>query len=521
MSPQLRQKRTIAIVATTLASVVARLSALVSQVIVGWYLTEEQVGTFAVAIGIMGVTALFRNGGIAFYFPTLKPDAFEAYAGRLFWWGMLFSAIGCAGTFGAALGLPWATTWFDSAGLPGLGPVLILLGVRNLVAPIAMLGRMRMSVLLQFTQLARLDVANAILRLGLTLLCAQAGMGAMALAIAFCSQLVIEATYCTIKGKVTWSNFHWNAGMSMGQMLRLMKWPIAISVLVSLSTQLNFLVLGIAIPASTLGLFYFAFQLANQPTMLLTSALQNVLAPFLARDRGNQVAEQLGMERVFAGALLFVPITTVATASFFPTLELLVWGGKWSAINGGLYFLCIGATYATIAGILTGPLLGLQRFKAVAGFEVGKMAGTIGGAVLGALVVWLDSTNDTPRYEPITVICITTGAAMTIASLAQLVWIMRQYRVSPRDMVQHLTFGPALALLTALAAQSIGHSIRESMALSEGRLGAGLEFIAVATIYCTLIILGVRFTAEETLRATVDVLPAPARRFLQRVFVLD
>ena len=253
----------------------------------------------------------------------------------------------------------------------------------------------------------------------------------------------------------------------------------------------------------------------------LTSALQNVLAPFLARDRGNRIAEQVGMERVFAAAMLFVPVTTVATASFFPTLELMVWGGKWSAINGGLYFLCIGATYATIAGILTGPLLGLQRFKAVAGFEVGKMAGTIGGAVLGALLVWLDSTNSTPRYEPITVICVTTGAAMTIASLAQLVWIMRQYKVSPRDMVQHLTFGPALALLTALAAQSIGHSIQESMALSEGRLGAGLEFIAVATIYCTLIILGVRFTAEETLRTTLDVLPAPARRFLHRVLVLD
>ena len=110
---------------------------------------------------------------------------------------------------------------------------------------------------------------------------------------------------------------------------------------------------------------------------------------------------------------------------------------------------------------------------------------------------------------------------MTIASIAQLVWIMRQYQVSPRDMVQHLTFGPALALLTALAAQSIGHSIQESMALSEGRLGAGLEFISVATIYCTLIILGVRFTAEETLRATLEILPAPARRFLHRVFVLD
>jgi hypothetical protein len=110
---------------------------------------------------------------------------------------------------------------------------------------------------------------------------------------------------------------------------------------------------------------------------------------------------------------------------------------------------------------------------------------------------------------------------MTIAALAQLVWIMRQFKVEARDMVQHLTFGPALALLTALAAQSIGHSIRESMTLPAGRIGSGVEFITVATVYCTLIILGVRFTAEETLRTTVDVLPAPARRFLHRVFVLD
>ena len=110
---------------------------------------------------------------------------------------------------------------------------------------------------------------------------------------------------------------------------------------------------------------------------------------------------------------------------------------------------------------------------------------------------------------------------MTLASLAQLVWTMRQFKVAPRDMVQHLTFGPALAILTALAAQSIGHSIQESMTLPKGRLGAGVEFIMVAAVYCTLITLAVRFTAEETLRTTVDVLPAPARRFLHRVLVLD
>ena len=520
MSRQFRQKRTIAIVATTLASVVARLSALLSQVIVGWYLTEEQVGTFAVAIGIMGVTALFRAGGTALVMPSIRPADYDNAAGRMFWWGttfLVFSAVATAGTIGL---LPALETNFAAAALPGLPAVLWLMAGRQVLFAMTTVSRMRMSVDLRFSELAKLDVVSAILRIALTWWMASTGMGAIALAVPQAVTPVLEFVYFAFCGACKRSDYRWQ-GMRLPDMARFMKWPLIAAVINTIQGQLNFLVLGIAIPASTLGLFYFAFQLANQPTMLLTSALQNVLAPFLARDRGNQAAEKLGMERVFAGAMLFVPITTVATASFFPTLELLVWGGKWSAINGGLYFLCIGATYATIAGILTGPLLGLQRFKAVAGFEVGKMAGTIGGAVLGALLVWLDSTSGTPRYEPITVICVATGAVMTIAALAQLVWIMRQYKVAPRDMVQHLTFGPALAVLTALAAQSIGHSIRESMTLPAGRIGSGVEFITVATVYCALITMGVRFTAEETLRTTVDVLPAPARRFLHRVFVLD
>ena len=77
----------------TLASVFARLSSLASQVVVGIYLTEEQVGTYAIAIGVMGVTALMRGGGAALYLPTIKPEDFEARASRQFWWRQLGSSV--------------------------------------------------------------------------------------------------------------------------------------------------------------------------------------------------------------------------------------------------------------------------------------------------------------------------------------------------------------------------------------------------------------------------------------------
>ena len=519
MSPRAHKKYTIAIVATTLASVLSRLSALVAQVIVGWYLTESQVGTYAVAIGIMGITAPFRAGGTALVLPSIRPPDFDAAAGRMFWWGAAFLFLSAVATIVAIGLLPSLGDRFNAASLTGLPTVLWLLAGRQILVAMTNVSRMRMSFDLRFKELARLDVTSAMMRIALTWWMAASGMGALALALPQAATPIIEFFYFAFCGACKRSDFRWQ-GMSLSDMAHFMKWPAVTAVITTIQTQCNFLVLGIALPASTVGLFYFAYQLANQPTMLLTSALQNVLAPFIARDRGNPVAERNGMERVFAGAMLFVPITTIATASVFPTLELLIWGGKWSATSNGLYFLCIGATYATIAGLLTGPLLGLQRFKAVAGFETAKMVGTIGGATIGALLVWLDSSVGVDGYAPITVICAATGVTMTITSLAQLVWIMRQFQVSRSDIIQHLTFGPGLALLTALAAQSIGHSIHTSLALTPGRFGAAVEFVSVATVYTVLIAMAVRFTAEETLRTTIDVLPGPARRLLNQAFQL-
>jgi hypothetical protein len=223
------------------------------------------------------------------------------------------------------------------------------------------------------------------------------------------------------------------------------------------------------------------------------------------------------MERIFAAGMLFVPITTVATASFFPSLERLLWGGRWAAANSGIMFLCVGATYATIATILTGPLLGLRQFKAVAAFEAGKIVGTVGGAALGALLLWRREALLPDWVSEETIVCATTGSMMTVASLGQLVWIMRKYGTEWNTLVRMLTFGPLLATLTAVAAQSIGHSLVTTLALPGGRLGAAIELGTVCSVYGVLIIMAVRFTAEGTLRDTVSVLPAKIRDRLNGV----
>jgi len=391
---------------------------------------------------------------------------------------------------------------------------------RQLIGGPLTVGRMRMSVEMRFAELAKLDTVLALLRLALTWVAAASGMGALALALPHLVMGFVELLYYFVSNACKLSDMRWD-GSGFRDLAAKMRWPLIAAIANSINGQVNFLVLGVLIQASTLGVFYFAFQLASQPTVFLAAALQNVLAPFLARDRGNLTLERLGMERIFAASMLFVPITTVATASFFPSLERLLWGGRWAAANSGIMFLCVGATYATIATILTGPLLGLRQFKAVAAFEAGKIFGTVGGAALGAVLVWRRNTLLPEWISDESVVCASTGLTMTLASLGQLVWIMRKYGTGWNTLLSMLTFGPLLAMLTAVAAQSIGHSLVTTLELPSSRLGAAVELGAVCAVYGMLIVLAIRFTAEGTLRDTVSVLPAGIRSRLNRVLALD
>jgi O-antigen/teichoic acid export membrane protein len=509
--------KTIAIVATTLASIFARFASLASQAIVGWYLSEEQVGTYAFALGVMGITSVFRAGGVGLYLPSVRSDKLDESVPQFLAWSVMFMWGSGAATIAIALAAPSLSTHFGNFGLSGLQATLLLLGARQFVAPFAIVARVRVSARKEFTELARADTFIALMRVAMTWIVAREGGGVLALAIPYVAQTVIEVVAITSLGGLRRSDLRIR-GVSLSKVGAILAWPLVAGVMLSVRSDVIFLILGFTIPAAGLGLFYFAFQLSNQPTMLLATALQTVLAPYQAEDRGNRAAERVGMERVFSGAMLFVPVTTIATASLFPSLEALIWGGRWAGATDCLLYLCIGATYSTVSALMTGPLIGLRRFRALTIFEATKIVGTVGGGIAGALIARFGGNGDFGGASDATVVGASVGIAMGAIAVAQLAWIMRRVGSSVGEIGRGLVFGPVLAMLTALASQSIGHSIRESFDVPAGRTGAAIELTSVAVVYVGLITLAIRFTAEPTLREAISALPAPAARVLNRFF---
>jgi hypothetical protein len=149
--------RAISIIAMTLAGLAARLSALISNIVVGYFLAPREIGTYAVAVGILGFTGIFRAGGTAHYLPTITPADYDRKSGRMFWWGASFLSFGAALTWITAAAIPDLAARGMSMP-PRLAEALWLLGLRQLITAFSQMGRMRLAVNLQFPLLARLDV---------------------------------------------------------------------------------------------------------------------------------------------------------------------------------------------------------------------------------------------------------------------------------------------------------------------------------------------------------------------------
>lgn len=509
----------LAVAVTLVANIIARASALASQIIVGLYLTDSQVGAFAMALGINGFCCLLRSGGTSYYLPTLRAEEYDRRAGRYFAWGSAFAAFGAILTLAAA-GIVPAMGWLQSAAeAPGLAPSLVLLGLRHALAPLGMLARSRMAVNLRFGELAKLDTASALLRVLITWICAREGLGALALVLPLCLATALETGYCALAAGLTRESFRWRGG-SVRQMFARMGWPMLIASLTSMSLQCHYLIIGAMMPVATLGVFYFALQLTLQPVLVVGLAFQSVFAPLLARKRGNRDAETELISRVFMGSMLFVPITTLSIGGLFPIVERLVWNGKWADASIAVAWLSFGATFATATSVLVGPLLGARRFRSLAGIELGRAAGVFGGAAIGSVTASVMPEQSHPMLQPAAIVGAATAIGMTATSILQLVRVMRHFGLAPASIAYHLVYGPAVTGLAVVGAVSVARSASDSFSLPPGATGTAIELAIATLVFAGITLLTFRTVAEDTVRSVAEILPAPYRSLYGKVMLL-
>ncbi|MBL9140363.1 MAG: oligosaccharide flippase family protein [Phycisphaerae bacterium] len=505
----------------------ARASSFLGQVVLGWYLSPAQFGIYGTAIGVLGVTGGARAGGVATFLPTMKPEEFRTEAGRLFGWG-LFCVTG--GAVLTALAAEPAAVWFNQ---PPLALALYVLAVRHILAVIALMPRMRMTVDHRFKELAILDTVGSLVKLALTCVLAvwlwDTEYAILAIAVPFAVSTLVEIAYCLPASGITLAEFTpkprllWSTAKSV-------RWALAVAVLFSLNSQANFVLIAKMVPAAAVGWIYFAYQLAVQPMMLFNGALTNVFAPMMARQRGNPAQERETIHRVFAGSMLLIPFVVFGTFALFPSVEALVYSGRWRGATVPFFFLCLGTCFATVSMLLTGPLLGLRQFTTLAGFEATRAIGLIGGTALGfvaCLLFGLDLTapnlaDGSPAHDvSLGAGVIAAGIGLSMAGVAvwQIATVMKRYKMPTSELLRALLMGPLVGLLTMVTAISLGDSVSQSVdpRALHPKTDDLIRLAVTGTTFAAISIVCIRFIAEGTLRRTVEVMPEGLRKKTERL----
>lgn len=489
-----------------IASAISRSFSLIQAIVMGMLLGAPEYGTFIAATGFAMLTGVFRSGGMWMLLGGIEPERFRSEAPPLFWAG---TTVGGAGALLTALAAFPIQARYDD---PNLLAVMLLLGPQFLVTPLAQYAQMALTNGPHRGRLASILLASSILRISSAIGIALAGGGALALIVPPLAGTAFEAIACIrvvgfgrqdfITTRAKWLEALWS-----------MKPVLPLIALSSVSTQGDYFIGSIALSVGALGLYGFAYQVANQPYLLLTLVLQRVLVQVATQVRSSVAQAGEHMANTAATAFFLVPAVCTAIACLFPMIETIVWGGKWSAAVPLVAILSVGLSGPVAVGILVTPLIAERRFKAVLVTELVRacsvlVGGAIGVTTLAGVDIGLGRPLAAVEGLAIGVSVLTTLSAVVVVS-----WIIRAAGASARRLTQALVTGPFTCFLSGYGAWSVGTSLERSFEVFQGRWGAIGVLAVSACVYALMLFSAMQFL--QPLRTAYVLLAEPGIKWFE------
>lgn len=322
-------------------------SAFVSNLILGWLLSQEDFGLFGIAMGLTSMVMVLSDGGAVRLLR--HPAEFQRLARAV---GAISLAIML--TVAALLALaafPVARLYGD----PRLAWMILILAVNLAVSNRAYILRTRLAAELRFRALARVDtVMVAVRNIGIPV-CALLGFGPLSFVIPMLVATLIDWFLVAriYPGRLPGEKLD---RPTLWAVLHASKW-IAFGMLAATLIQNSApVVIRKFNSTDVVGVYFFGVTVAIAPIMLFTTGLQKVLLPTmtrLAHDVPRQAAAFMKSLRMLA--LAAGPIGVFAAVTAGPFTQLL-WQGKWNDSIPVIQLLTLALTFR-IANHVGGALL--------------------------------------------------------------------------------------------------------------------------------------------------------------------
>jgi PST family polysaccharide transporter len=434
-----------------------------AQIVLARLLLPEDFGLFGLAVMVSAFANLIRDAGLTQVLVQRQKEI-HRWINPAFWMLATFGVIAACGMIGVS---PTVARIYQSPQLVGL---ILVLAVASPINAVGVLPGTMLRIELRFRLLAILALAAPVLTFGLSVTFAALNFHAYSFVLPLALVEIGRTIYLwrispvKVRRSPEWSKWKSLAGDSSLIFIT--------SILITLTVQGDYMVLGWFQSTEVVGLYFFAFSLSTQAAKLLSTNLANVLFPTLTRlqaEPQRQVDAFLRATRLIA--LVTVPLCLLLAALAGPVVRLL-FGVRWTASIPLLQILNIGMAVATVN--FAGSLLQAQRRNVVYWWI--SVASVV---IFFALVIpgtWLYSARGTA--VAVAVHCI----VITVVSL----WIAiapmnRGWRDIGRLFALPLAGGGlAIGVGAVLAALLPGMRGRDILAIA-------ITLLASGVIYCPLI----------------------------------
>ncbi len=463
-----------------------------AQIVLGYLLTGDEWGVYAIAISVAAFVMTFRDGGVRELLVQRGESEYDNLVGPVFWIALTVNAAIAA--FLAATAVV-AADFYEQ---PEVRDLIWVLAATVILDTPAQLLRAKLRIDLRFGLYARLDIISATIRYGGAIVLATQGFGAMSFVLPLPVISVVEwalMAYLTreklLRHRPEFAR--WRA------LLHGVKWLLLGTIAGVFATMGDYTVLGKLVPAGVVGSYYFAFQLSVHASMLAAANVNTVLMPTLVRVGSDLVRQSRATLRALAALSLIASPLSLGLTVVIDPLELLIWDGKWRSAVGAVQIL------GFMLPIRLSFMLATSSLKARGLFRRWAVLAVVQGLGLMATAGVTGSFTDSPTV---------------IALVISLYWLIMSpvtLGVAIRRLATVGQIGSALApaWLIACGCASVLLAI-DSLFLAE--LTPPVRVLLLGLGYSVLFLTLTRLLIRSHLSDTLSVLPAklsgPVRRLL-------
>ncbi len=390
------------------SSVVIQASSLLAQFALGWFLSDDDFGLYALAIGVTSCLLAFRDGGVSLWLARQARSDFDRNVYQGFWLCFLGSV-----TVGAVLILiaPLAAWAYAE---PRIVPLMLVVAISLPLDAYGVISEVDLQVGLRFRDLAFFRTVSPIFRYGAAIVFAWQGMGPLS----FVLPLVLVALIRMVQGYALTRFSPWQIRIDWRHVRSIFsksRWVYGGTFASSVFRQIDYLVLGLVVSTATVGVYFFAFQLAVQPVLLFGQSLRRVLIPTISRAGDDRSRRQRAVIRASASIGLIASGLFMLLVLLAEPMEALLWRGRWSTAVPAIQ--CLAAVMPLhLFALLTRMIAQSDGRFRLWGSVICLRSVGLGVTAFAAGSYW----GDQPRF-----IAVAVAAYMAISSVAEAALILR------------------------------------------------------------------------------------------------